>query len=197
MTYDPADKRALFQRVVDAILDEIRDGKLLPGDRLPSAKEISDNWDVSSMTAQRALRELQTMGMTYGMAGKGTFVHPEAPARIRVLDGEDLSGRAQPGDVITDPELNARLARYLLKRDEMVAKTLEMFDALRDKTTRDRIINEIGRIGADLEAEAAPLDAELKRYRTRLAQAAGQPDDTDAQPPVEDTPKRTRRSTSK
>jgi DNA-binding transcriptional regulator YhcF (GntR family) len=92
MAYDPADKRPLFQRVVDELVQQIRDGKLLPGDRIPSAKEISDGYEVSSMTAQRALRELQAMGLTHGMAGKGTFVHPEAP--IKVLPADEPSLRS-------------------------------------------------------------------------------------------------------
>ncbi len=93
MTYDPTDKRALFQRVVDDILDRIRAGTLNPGDRLPSAKEISEGWDVSAMTAQRALRELQALGLSYGMAGKGSFVHPDATDRIKLLDGQPVRTR--------------------------------------------------------------------------------------------------------
>src|SRR5262245_17677628 len=116
MTYDPADKRALFQRVVDDIIDQIREGTLRPGDRLPSAKEISDRWDVSSMTSQRALRELQAMGISYGMAGKGTYVHPEAHDKIKVIDGEPV----QTPEGIT---ISADLATHLQYRDLMVTKT--------------------------------------------------------------------------
>ncbi len=82
MAYDPDDKRALFQRIVDDFIDQIEDGQLKAGDRLPSAKEISDGYDVSSMTAQRALREMQALGLTYGMAGKGTFLRPDAKDKI-------------------------------------------------------------------------------------------------------------------
>lgn len=115
MTYDPADKRALFQRVVDDIIDQIRAGTLNPGDKLPSAKEISDRWDVSSMTSQRALRELQALGISYGMAGKGTYVHPEAHDKIAILDGEPV----QTPEGIT---ISAELATHLQYRELFLAK---------------------------------------------------------------------------
>jgi DNA-binding GntR family transcriptional regulator len=37
---------------------------------------------VASMTAQRALRELQQRGLTYAVARKGTFVHRMAAERL-------------------------------------------------------------------------------------------------------------------
>ncbi len=64
------DKRALFVRVVDDIVDQIRTGKLAPEDKLPTARKMAELYDVASMTAQRALRELQAMGLTYGVVGK-------------------------------------------------------------------------------------------------------------------------------
>ena len=196
MTYDPADKRALFQRVVDDIIDQIRDGKLRPGERLPSAKEISDNWDVSSMTAQRALRELQTTGLTYGMAGKGTYLHPEAPTRVEVLNGH-----AAPDSItepITDPNLNTQLAEHLLLRDTLVNLTLQMFQT-RDKTRRTQLTDEIHTLAAILDGQRKDLQPELQAYHAQLAHTAGKTTagktaDTDEQPPTAQTPKRARRT---
>ena len=39
---------------------------------------MADVYGVASMTAQRALRELQNRRITYAVSGKGTFVHPDA-----------------------------------------------------------------------------------------------------------------------
>ena len=117
VTHDVDDKRALFQRVVDDIVGQIRTGKLNPGDVLPTARRMADHYQVASMTAQRALRELQTMGLTYGIVGKGTFVHPQAPQRVRVLDGQATPDSV--ADIIADPNLNAQLAEYLLNRDAL------------------------------------------------------------------------------
>ena len=80
-TWTP-DPRPLFTRVVDDIVAQIRDGRLRPGDRVPSTRELTDHHGVASMTAPRAMRELQTLGATHGMVGRGTFVRPDAPARL-------------------------------------------------------------------------------------------------------------------
>lgn len=169
------DKRVLFQRVVDDIVDQIRTGTLQPDDVLPTARKMAEQYAIASMTAQRALRELQTLGLTYGVVGRGTFVHPQAPDRVRVLDGKPTPER--PRETITDPDLDARLARYLLKRDEMTAKTVALIEGGRGKTTRDRLLAELAQLHAELDAMAQPLRDEIAQYQARLAAAAGPQDE--------------------
>lgn len=53
-------------------------------------------YGVASMTAQRALRELQNRRTTYSVGGKGTFVHPDA---FDLLRGEAIR------EPIDDPDL--------------------------------------------------------------------------------------------
>lgn len=65
---------------------------------------MADLYNVASMTAQRALRELQHRRITYSAAGKGTFVHPEA---FDLLRGGVLN------EPIDDPDLRHRVAAYL------------------------------------------------------------------------------------
>ncbi|MDP9793710.1 DNA-binding transcriptional regulator YhcF (GntR family) [Catenuloplanes nepalensis] len=178
MTYDPTDKRALFQRVVDDILDRIRAGTLNPGDRLPSAKEISEGWDVSAMTAQRALRELQALGLSYGMAGKGSFVHPDATDRIKLLDGQPVRTR----DGIT---VSAPLAKYLRTRDTLATKASEWLDNLHDKPKAAQLQAEMHLLSVILEDQRQQVDqAEIDRYQTELNATAG----PDTQPPATETP---------
>jgi DNA-binding GntR family transcriptional regulator len=80
-TWTP-DPRPLFTRVVDDIVAQIRDGRLRPGQRVPSTRELADHYGVASMTALRAMRELQVRGATYGVVGRGTFVRPDAVSRL-------------------------------------------------------------------------------------------------------------------
>lgn len=193
MTYDPADKRALFQRVVDDIIDQIRAGTLNPGDKLPSAKEISDRWDVSSMTSQRALRELQALGISYGMAGKGTYVHPEAHDKIAILDGEPV----QTPEGIT---ISAELATHLQYRELFLAKTTEWMDALlqRDKAKAAQLQAEMGLVQAIMEGQRRELADEIAKYQAALDAMAGPLPDPAAQPPADDeSPKPARRRSTK
>lgn len=187
MTHDADDKRALFQRVVDDIVDQIRTGKLKPGEVLPTARRMADLYQVASMTAQRALRELQTMGLTYGIVGKGTFVHPQAPERVRVLDGQAASDTVP--EVIVDPTLNAQLANYLLTRDAVAEAALRLFTAPRSERAKRQA--EFDLLAAIAEGQGNDFRDEYEQYKARLAKAAN----TVAAPPADEkaaTPTRRR-----
>jgi GntR family transcriptional regulator len=53
---------------------QIRNGRLQPGDALPTEMEIAARYDISRMTVRRAISELTSAGMVYTQKGKGTFV---------------------------------------------------------------------------------------------------------------------------
>jgi GntR family transcriptional regulator, transcriptional repressor for pyruvate dehydrogenase complex len=65
-----------YQQVADQLRDRILDGSVSPGDRLPTAVELSDIFGVSRSTVREALRVLASRGLirtTRGTTG-GTFV---------------------------------------------------------------------------------------------------------------------------
>jgi len=61
------------------IRDTIKSGRLRPGDRVPSEAELVSRFGVSRMTANRALRELQSAGLLVRRAGSGSFVAEPRP----------------------------------------------------------------------------------------------------------------------
>ena len=61
------------------LIDAVRDGRLRPGDRLPSEADLVEQFGVSRMTANRALRELQAEGMVRRRAGVGSFIAEPVP----------------------------------------------------------------------------------------------------------------------
>jgi len=67
----------------DAIVDELRsrilDGRLQPGDRLPTRAEIEVQFSASSVTVQRAFNRLSSEGFTEARGTQGTFVHTSPP----------------------------------------------------------------------------------------------------------------------
>ncbi len=48
----------MYRRIYDSILADISSGKLLPGDRVPSEKELSSRFSVSRITSKHALELL-------------------------------------------------------------------------------------------------------------------------------------------
>ncbi len=57
----------------------ISTGALKPGDRVPSEAELVEQFKVSRMTANRALRELQDAGTVVRRAGVGSFISEPTP----------------------------------------------------------------------------------------------------------------------
>ncbi len=63
-----------YQQLKDFIIEQISSGALQVSDRVPSENELVESKNVSRMTANRALRELNDEGYVERIAGLGTFV---------------------------------------------------------------------------------------------------------------------------
>lgn len=68
-----------YRRVADDIIGMIRDGRLHPGDKLPTRRELGDKYEVSQQTIASALMILQASGWTRGHQGKGVYVSDQPP----------------------------------------------------------------------------------------------------------------------
>lgn len=68
-----------YREIKRFILDAIKSGRLTAGDRVPSEAELTTQFAVSRMTANRALRELTAMGVVVRRAGSGTFIASVKP----------------------------------------------------------------------------------------------------------------------
>lgn len=65
-----------FRQIVDDLRRKILDGTLTVHAALPSERSVADMYDVSRMTARRALEALETEGLAYNEGRKGRFVSP-------------------------------------------------------------------------------------------------------------------------
>lgn len=65
--------------IKQSISEAVREGRLKAGDRVPSEAELVDQFNVSRMTANRALRELQAAGVIIRRAGIGSFIAEPKP----------------------------------------------------------------------------------------------------------------------
>lgn len=71
---DKSNSRPIYLQIRDKLLAAMETGLLLPGQKIPSARDLSEQMAVSRMTVLQALRELTQQGRLYTVAGKGTFV---------------------------------------------------------------------------------------------------------------------------
>jgi DNA-binding transcriptional MocR family regulator len=66
--------RSRYKLLVDTIAADIRAGRLPPGTRLPTHRQLAAREGLALVTATRVYAELQAMGLVSGEAGRGTFV---------------------------------------------------------------------------------------------------------------------------
>lgn len=66
--------RTLALELVDALSERIRDGRLSPGDKLPTEAAIMGEFAVSRTVVREAISKLQAAGMVQTRHGIGTFV---------------------------------------------------------------------------------------------------------------------------
>jgi DNA-binding transcriptional MocR family regulator len=68
----------IYQAIADAVSREIEAGRLKPGSRLPTQRELARQLGVTLTTVTRAYVEAQRRGLLSGEVGRGTFVRPSA-----------------------------------------------------------------------------------------------------------------------
>jgi GntR family transcriptional regulator len=69
----------IYQQLSEQICAAIARGRLRPGDRLPSVRELSQSLVINPNTAARAYTELERSGVLYTRPGLGVFVNPIRP----------------------------------------------------------------------------------------------------------------------
>ncbi len=79
-----------YQQLKDHIIERISSGELKPEDRVPSEHELVASMNVSRMTANRALRELNDEGYVERVAGRGTFVS-DARSKSDLLEVHNIA----------------------------------------------------------------------------------------------------------
>ncbi len=75
----------LYRRIKDHILSNIHSGVWPAGQRIPSENMFVDEFGISRMTVNRALRELTRDGYLSRLPGVGTFVR-ETPRQASLID---------------------------------------------------------------------------------------------------------------
>lgn len=122
--------RRLFEDVADLIREQIADGTLREGDRLPTERELATSLGYSRNTVREALRALEHAGLLLQRPGVngGAFVRSSGRDVIRIAF-EDLVrlGTIRPVDLI---EVRMATGREMVRlaAERMQAEDLEQLD---------------------------------------------------------------------
>ncbi len=152
--------RGLVDEIVESLSGDIRDGRIKPGDKLPTESEIMLRFDVSRTVVREAVSKLQASGLVETRHGIGTFVlTPQASGNFKIADG-DISTVA---DVISVLELRISLeteAAGLAAQRRTPANLAAMQAAL--DAFQDAIINQ--------QSDGVPADFQ---FHMEVARATG------------------------
>ncbi|WP_391557445.1 GntR family transcriptional regulator [Robertmurraya sp.] len=72
--YKGEEETPFYQQLKDKIIDDIECGKLKHGDKLPSERELAEQYGISRMTARHTLSILEREGVVERRVGAGTFI---------------------------------------------------------------------------------------------------------------------------
>jgi GntR family transcriptional regulator len=115
-----------YLQLVQQVRQALRLGLLVPGDQLPTAREVVEKLAINPNTVLKAYRELEREGLVAARPGTGTFVQ-------RSLG--DPNQAAQP-------ELQRDLARWL-ESAQAAGLDLEDVEALFRAAVRDRFMQDV------------------------------------------------------
>jgi putative molybdopterin biosynthesis protein len=125
-------EQALYAQIADHFKTQVALGKLRPGDRLPSIRELAKKLGLDPGTVARAYRELEGQGIISGRRGGGSFVAASATEkhlaeqhreRLGVLLEKTITEALGLGFTVEDVEaaFTLRLAGWRERRRQSVS----------------------------------------------------------------------------
>ncbi|MCP4967971.1 MAG: winged helix-turn-helix transcriptional regulator [bacterium] len=127
MALSANDPRPPYRQIADELIAQIANGDVVPGGKLPSARDLMQRYDVANQTVQSALRVLRTQGLINSVPGRGTFVSEEIDLDALAVTVSDDS-RPSPEFVALNERLDT-LAGEL----QSVQDRLERIESARSK----------------------------------------------------------------
>lgn len=88
-------KVTVVESIVEQIVRQIQAGKIKPGDRLPSERQLIEILRVSRSSVREALQGLAMMGLIESRAGQGTFVSDKLHLMVPNLSHPSISASLQ------------------------------------------------------------------------------------------------------
>jgi DNA-binding FadR family transcriptional regulator len=122
--------RQRYEQVADLLAADIRAGRLTPGERLPSERDLARRLDVGRASVREAIAALQVAGLVETRPGSGSFV-AATPDEVREVHDSSPSDLLE-ARALLEPQV-ARLAAQRGRPDEEIERLLAtMEDATGD-----------------------------------------------------------------
>ncbi len=90
LTLDPSSSTPPYEQLRDQLIDQIDNGKLVPGTKLPAVRRLATDLGLAPNTVARTYRELEARGHVHTRGRNGTIV-----ATPDLAGGSDIAERAR------------------------------------------------------------------------------------------------------
>lgn len=136
MKFKQIKKVRVYEEIVEQLREYLKKGELKPGDRLPSERDLADQFDVSRVSVRQALTILETQGLLVRKVGGGTYKVSEEDFEVSQLVNLLMSDTAEinePLEVrrLIEPKMAQMAAERATQED-----IAEMEDCLLRQTKR-------------------------------------------------------------
>lgn len=109
-----------YRLVAEELRQQIRSGRIKPGERVPSSRDLEAKYDIANMTARSALRVLRDDGLIYSTPGRGNFVVDPLPPEPGETPGAGESEGQRQMASAEYLELSGRLDELNAKVDDLM-----------------------------------------------------------------------------
>ncbi|WP_100402118.1 FadR/GntR family transcriptional regulator [Bacillus sp. FJAT-42315] len=162
-----------FEKVVEQIRHIILEDGLLPGDKLPSERELSERLSVARSSVREALRALELLGLIETRRGEGTFLRDfrdhqllELLSTFILQNDEKKQGVIQTKEIIEFGCLSFVIQHSHLEEElSMIAEEMKALDYTETdffsammKLCENELLRKIWTIVSDYEASFYSLD---------------------------------------
>ena len=86
----PGDEAPIYRQIMRQVKDAIATGRLKPGDRVASHRELAEQLVISPLTVKKAYDEMERDGYIETLRGRGTFVSSQPPSPDPERSGQRL-----------------------------------------------------------------------------------------------------------
>jgi GntR family transcriptional regulator len=76
---NPASELPIYRQIMHEIIQAIAGGRLKPGDKLPSHRDLAEELIIAPLTVKKAYDMLDVLGYLETQRGRGTFIAAQLP----------------------------------------------------------------------------------------------------------------------
>lgn len=115
MKFNPVTSKKLYIQIYNQILSQILSGAFQVGDKLPSERELCEQFEVSRVPVRQALSALELNGYIYSRQGEGVYVNTIEEKKESSVS--QILNATTPEDII-EARMNIEplIVRYAAKR---------------------------------------------------------------------------------